>query len=39
LCGFETWPLALREGHRQKAINKKMLKDMYGPKGEEVTDY
>jgi hypothetical protein len=36
LYGCETWSLILREGHRLKTLENKMLRTIFGPKGNEV---
>jgi hypothetical protein len=36
LYGCETWPLRLREGHRQRVFENKVLRRMLGPKRDEV---
>jgi hypothetical protein len=33
----ETWFLTLREGHRLRVFENKVLRRTFGPKGEEVT--
>jgi hypothetical protein len=37
LYGCETWSLALREGHRLRVFENKVLKRIFGPKRDEVT--
>jgi hypothetical protein len=37
LYGCETWSLTLREEHRLRAFENKMLKRMFGPRRAEVT--
>jgi hypothetical protein len=37
LNGCETWSLILREEHRLKVYNNKVLRRMFGPKKDEVT--
>jgi hypothetical protein len=37
LYGCETWSLTLREEHRLKAFEKKVLRRIFGPKRDEVT--
>jgi hypothetical protein len=33
----ETWSLTLREEHRQRVFEKRVLRGIFGPKGDEVT--
>jgi hypothetical protein len=35
LYGCETWSLNLREGHRLRVFEKRVLRRIFGPKGEE----
>jgi hypothetical protein len=37
LYGCETWSLTLREEHRLRVIENKMLRKIFGPKRDEVT--
>jgi hypothetical protein len=37
LYGCEAWSLALREEHRRRMLEKKVLNNMLGPKREEAT--
>jgi hypothetical protein len=37
LYGYETWPLALREEHRLRAFENKVLRRIFGPKRDEIT--
>jgi hypothetical protein len=37
LCGFETWSVALREEHRLRVFENRVLRRMFGPKRGEVT--
>jgi hypothetical protein len=37
LCGCETWSLTLREEHRLKVFENRVLRRIFGPKGDEVT--
>ena len=37
LYGFETWSLRLREEHRLRMFEKRVLRRIFGPKREEVT--
>jgi hypothetical protein len=37
LYGCETWPLTLREEHRLKVFENRVLKRIFGPKRDEVT--
>jgi hypothetical protein len=37
LCGCETWCLTLREEHRLRVFENRMLRRIFGPKGDEVT--
>jgi hypothetical protein len=37
LYGCETWSLKLREEHRLRVFENKVLRGMFGPKGDEVT--
>jgi hypothetical protein len=36
LYGCETWPLTLREEHRLKMFENKVLKKIFGPRRDEV---
>ena len=36
LCGFETWPLRLREERRMRMFENRVLR-IFGPKREDVT--
>jgi hypothetical protein len=36
LCGCETWSLTLREGHRLRLSENRVLRRIFGPKDEEV---
>jgi hypothetical protein len=36
LCGCETWPLTLREEHRLRVFEKRVLGRIFGTKGDEV---
>jgi hypothetical protein len=36
--GCETWSLALREEHRLRLFENKVLRGIFGPKGDEVTE-
>jgi hypothetical protein len=36
LYGFETWLLALREERRLRVFESRVLRGIFGPKGEEV---
>jgi hypothetical protein len=38
LYGCETWPLTLREEHRQRVFENKVLRRIYGPKSDEVME-
>jgi hypothetical protein len=37
LCGCETWSLTLREEHRLRVFQNRVLRGIFGPKGDEVT--
>jgi hypothetical protein len=37
LYGCETWSLTLREEHRLRAFENRVLRTIFGPKGDEVT--
>jgi len=37
LCGCEIWPLILREEHRLRVYENKVLRRIFGPKREDVT--
>jgi hypothetical protein len=37
LYGCETWSLTLREEHRLRVFESKVLRRMFGPKRDEVT--
>ena len=37
LCGCETWSLILREERRLRVFENRVLRTVFGPKGEEVT--
>jgi hypothetical protein len=37
LCGCETWSLTLREEHRLRVIENRVLRRIFGPKRDEVT--
>jgi hypothetical protein len=37
LYGCETWSLTLREEHRLRAFEKRVLRRIFGPKRDEVT--
>jgi hypothetical protein len=37
LYGYETWSLALREEHRLRVLENRVLKRIFGPKRDEVT--
>jgi hypothetical protein len=37
LYGCETWPLTLREEHRLRASENRVLRRIFGPKRDEVT--
>jgi hypothetical protein len=36
-CGCETWPLTLREDHRLRVFENRVLKKVFGPKRYDVT--
>jgi hypothetical protein len=36
LYGYETWSLTLREEHRLRMFVNRMLRRIFGPKGEEI---
>jgi len=37
LCGCETWPLTLREERRLRVFENRVLRRIFGPKGDKVT--
>jgi len=37
LYGCETWSLSLREGHRLRVFENRVLREIFGPKRDEVT--
>jgi hypothetical protein len=37
LCGYETWSLTLREEHRLRVFENRVLMTIFGPKWDEVT--
>jgi len=37
LCGCETWSLTLRKERRLRVFENRVLRRVFGPKGEEVT--
>jgi len=37
LYGYETWSLMLREEHRLRVFENRVLRRVFGPKGNEVT--
>jgi hypothetical protein len=37
LCGCETWYVTFREGHRLRVFGNRVLRGIFGPKGDEVT--
>jgi hypothetical protein len=37
LCGCETWSLTLREEHRLRMFENRVLRRIFGPKRDEVT--
>jgi hypothetical protein len=37
LCGCETWSLTLREEHRLRVFESRVLRRIFGPKKDEVT--
>ena len=37
LCGCETWSLTLREEHRMRVLESRVLRRIFGPKSDEVT--
>jgi hypothetical protein len=37
LCGCETLSITLREGHRLRVFENRVLRGIFGPKGDEVT--
>jgi hypothetical protein len=37
LSGCETWSVTLREGHRLRVFENRVLRGIFGPKGDEVT--
>ena len=38
LCGCETWSLTLREERRLRVFENRMLRRVFGPKKDEVTE-
>ena len=36
-CGYETWSLTLKEERRLRVFENRVLKRIFGPKGDEVT--
>jgi hypothetical protein len=38
LHGFETWSLTLREEHRLRVFENRVLRRIFGPKRDEVTE-
>jgi len=36
-CGWQTWSLTIREKHRLRVFENRVLRRMFGPKREEVT--
>jgi len=36
LCGCETWSLTLREEHRLRVLENRVMRRIFGPKGDEV---
>jgi hypothetical protein len=36
LCGYETWSLTLREEHRLRVFENRVLRRIFGPKRDEV---
>jgi hypothetical protein len=39
LYGYETWSLTLREEHRLRVFDSRVLRRIFGPKRDEVTDW
>jgi hypothetical protein len=39
LYGCETWSLALREEHRLRVFENRLLREIFGPKTDEVTGW
>ena len=37
MYGCETWSLTLSKGHRLKVFENRVLRGIFGPKGEQVT--
>jgi hypothetical protein len=37
LCGYETWSLTLREEHRLRVFENRVLREILGPKRNEIT--
>jgi hypothetical protein len=37
LCGCETWSVTLREEHRLRVFENRLLRRIFGPKRDEVT--
>jgi hypothetical protein len=37
LYGYETWPLTLRDEHRLRVFENRVLRRIFGPKRDEVT--
>jgi hypothetical protein len=38
LYGYETWSLTLREEHRLRVFENRVLRRIFGPKRDEVTE-
>jgi hypothetical protein len=38
LCGYETWSLTLREEHRLRVFENRVLREIFGHNKETVTD-
>jgi hypothetical protein len=36
LCGCETWSFTVREGHRLRVLENRVLRRIFGPKREEI---
>jgi hypothetical protein len=37
-CGCETWSLTFREEHRLRVFNNRVLRKIFGPKRNEITE-
>ena len=39
VCGCETWSLTLMEGPRLRVLENRVLRKIFGPKRDEVTEF